>query len=229
MHQTHERIVVSVGGSLVVPDEIAVDFLTRFKDLVLARVAHGLSFAIIAGGGATARRYQDAANAVTPLSAQDLDWLGIHATRLNAQLLRNAFAGAAHAHVVKNPTADLRADEPILIAAGWRPGNSTDYVATLIAKNLGARRLANLSNVDAVYTADPKKNRSAKPLEKISWPEFRKLVPKEWDPGLSAPFDPVAAKEAEALGLEVAIIHGAHLDAFEHYLDGEPFKGTLIS
>lgn len=229
MHQTHERIVVSVGGSLLVPDEIAVDFLTRFKDLVLARAARGFSFAIIAGGGATARRYQDAANAVTPLSAQDLDWLGIHATRLNAQLLRNAFAGTAHAHVVKNPTADLSADEPILIAAGWRPGNSTDYVATLIAKNLGARRLANLSNIDAVYTADPKRDKRATPIEKLSWAQFRAIIPAAWDPGLSSPFDPIAAKEAEAIGLEVAIMSGATLEAFSNYLDGKPFIGTTIS
>lgn len=59
--------------------------------------------------------------------------------------------------------------------------------------------------------------------------EFRKLIPEKWDPGLSSPFDPVAAKEAEALGLEVAIINGAHLDQFSNYLDGKPFVGTVIS
>ena len=224
-----ERIVVSVGGSLIVPDAIDTDFLSRFKSLVLEKVQHGLTFSIIAGGGKTARRYQDAANTVTPLSPQDTDWIGIHATRLNAQLLRNIFVGYAHSHVVKNPTIDIEAESPIIIAAGWQPGWSTDYCAVMVAKNLGATRLINLSNIDYVYTADPKKNPDAKKIEKISWAEFRKIIPDHWDPGLSSPFDPVAAAEAEKLGIQVAIINGTKLEELAHYLDNKPFIGSVIS
>ena len=224
-----ERIVVSVGGSLIVPDGIDVDFLSRFKALILEKVQHGFTFSIIAGGGKIARHYQDAANAVTELSRQDLDWIGIHSTRLNAQLLRNIFVGYAHQQVVKNPTIDIEADEPIIIGAGWQPGCSTDYDAVLMAKNLGATRLVNLSNIDYVYDADPRKNQNAKKIERISWTAFRKLIPKEWDPGLSSPFDPVAAKEAETIGLEVAIINGAKLEEFSNYLDDKSFIGTVIS
>ncbi len=224
-----ERVVVSVGGSLIVPDAIDVDFLTQFKALILEKVQRGFTFSIIAGGGKTARRYQDAANAVTPLSRHDLDWIGIHATRLNAQLLRNIFVGYAHPQVIKNPTIDIEAEEPIIIAAGWQPGCSTDYDAVLMAKNLGATRLVNLSNIDYVYDSDPKKNPHAKKIEKISWSDFREIIPKEWDPGLSSPFDPVAAKEAESLGLEVAIINGTKLQEFSSYLDDKPFIGTVIS
>ncbi|HVM58729.1 MAG TPA: UMP kinase [Candidatus Paceibacterota bacterium] len=229
MQETHERIIVSVGGSLIVPDQIDTGFLKGFKDLVLQKVKSGFSFAIIAGGGRTARRYQEAANAVTPLSRQDLDWLGIHSTRLNGQLLRNIFTGYVLQRVIKNPTIDIDTDEPLIIAAGWQPGCSTDYDAVLMAKNLGAQRLVNLSNIDYVYTADPKKNPDAKKIEKASWAEFRALIPEEWDPGLSSPFDPVAAKEAESLGLEVAIMNGANLENFANYLERKPFTGTVIS
>ena len=230
MHESpRERIVVSVGGSLIVPDQIDTDFLARFKTLILEKVQRGLTFSIIAGGGKTARRYQEAANAVTPLSRQDLDWIGIHATRLNAQLLRNIFVGYAHQQIVKNPTIDIEAEEPILIAAGWQPGCSTDYDAVLMAKNLGATRLVNLSNIDYVYTADPKKDPNAQKIERTTWADFRKLIPEEWDPGLSSPFDPVAAREAQAIGLEVAIINGAKLEEFSNYIDGKPFVGTVIA
>jgi uridylate kinase len=224
-----ERVVVSVGGSLIVPDGIDVGFLSRFKALILEKVQRGFTFSIITGGGKTARRYQEAAHAVTPLSPQDLDWIGIHSTRLNAQLLRNIFVGYAHSQVIKNPTIDADSEEPITIAAGWQPGFSTDYDAVLIAKNMGAQRLVNLSNIDYVYDSDPKKNPDAKKIEKISWADFRKLIPAEWNPGLSSPFDPVAAKEAEALGLEVAIINGTKLEEFSKYLDNQPFVGTVIS
>jgi len=221
--------VVSVGGSLIVPDAIDIDFLARFKVLILEKVQRGFTFSIITGGGKTARRYQDAANAVTPLTAQDTDWIGIHSTRLNAQLLRNIFVGYAHPQVIHNPTIDIDAEEPVIIAAGWQPGRSTDYGAVMIAKNLGATRLVNLSNIDYVYTADPRRYPDAKKIEKISWPDFRALIPAEWDPGLSSPFDPVAAKEAEALNLEVAIMNGNHLEEFSNYLDNKPFVGTVIS
>ena len=220
---------MSVGGSCIVPDGIDTDFLIRFKQLILEKVQKGFTFSIIAGGGKTARRYQEAAHSVTPLSRHDLDWIGIHATRLNAQLLRNIFVGYAHPQIIKNPTIDIESDEPIIIAAGWQPGCSTDYDAILIAKNLGARRLVNLSNIDYVYDSDPKKNPDAKKIEKISWADFRKLIPEAWDPGLSSPFDPVAAKEAESLGLEVALINGARLEEFSNYLDDKPFVGTVIS
>lgn len=214
---------------MIVPDAINTDFLSRFKLLVLDKVQRGFSFSIIAGGGATARRYQEAADGLTPLSRQDIDWIGIHATRLNGQLLRNIFAGYAHPQVIKNPTIDIESDDPIIVAAGWQPGCSTDYDAVLMAKNLGARRLVNLSNIDYVYDRDPRTDPSAKKIEKISWADFRTLIPEEWNPGLSSPFDPVAAKEAEAIGLEVAILNGNKLEEFSRYLDGAPFVGTVIS
>lgn len=229
MQQPQERIIVSVGGSLIVPDQIDTDFLSSLKALVLEKIEIGLSFVIIAGGGKVCRRYQEAANSITPLSQEDLDWLGIHVTRLNGQLLRNIFAEYAHPQVVRDPTMPIDTDKPILIAAGWQPGCSTDYDAVLMAKNLGAKRLVNLSNIDYAYTADPKVDPGAKKIENISWTEFRKLIPEEWDPGLSVPFDPIAAKEAEVLGLEVAIINGAKLDEFSNYLEGKPFVGTVIS
>jgi uridylate kinase len=89
--------------------------------------------------------------------------------------------------------------------------------------------LVNLSNIDYVYDKDPRKYPDAKKIEKISWQEFRKLIPDTWSPGLSSPFDPVAAKEAETLNLEVVIINGTKLSELSNYLDNKPFVGTVIS
>ena len=217
---------------MIVPDGIDTDFLKRFKELVLKKVERGYSFVIICGGGKTARNYQDAARKVHgDLSANDLDWLGIHSTRLNGHLLRTIFREVAYPTMVTNPDEVLDAphDARVIIAAGYRPGASTDLRAVQIASRTGATKLVNLSNIDYVYTDDPKTNPNAQKIEKTSWAEFRKLIPSEWDPGLSSPFDPVAAKEAETLNLEVAIMNGAHLDEFGNYIDGRPFTGTVIS
>ncbi len=225
-----ERIIVSVGGSLIVPDQIDTTFLKHFRALILEKVAEGFSFYIITGGGKLARNWRDAAveiNAKT--TTDDLDWIGIAATRLNAELLRATFADADIPEVIHNTSLRTDSNASILLAGGVRPGNSSDWAAVEAAKAVGAKKLINLSNIDYVYTADPRTNPDATKIEKTSWADFRKLIPSEWNPGLSSPFDPIAAKEAEILGLEVAVINGAKLKEFSNYLDGKPFTGTIIS
>ena len=48
--------------------------------------------------------------------------------------------------------------------------------------------------LNAEFQADPRKDKNAKPIDKITWTDFRKLVGDEWIPGMNAPFDPVASK-----------------------------------
>lgn len=222
-------VVVSVGGSLIAPDGIDTAFLKKFKTFILSATRHGKKFIIITGGGKTARNYQHAANVVTPLTKEDLDWLGIHATRLNAHLLRAIFYKEAHPIIITNSKKDaLPKNKGIIIAAGFRPGASTDLRAVELAQRIGAKSLVNLSNIDYVFDKDPKKHKDAKRIETIDWRNFRALLPKKWDPGLSAPFDPVAAKLAQKHGLEVAVINGAHLGECTRFINGKKFKGTLI-
>ncbi len=228
---TQETVVMSVGGSLIVPDQIDTDFLRSLKEFVDGQVAEGRRFVIIAGGGKTARRYQDAAGRVTELTSDDLDWMGIHATRLNGHLLRTIFRDSAHKEMIKNPDdiVDVSEDEKVIIASGYRPGCSTDLRAVQIAERVGAKKVINLSNIDNVYTDDPRTNPEAKKIEDISWADFRALIPSEWDPGMSAPFDPIAAKEADEKNIEVAVINGNKPEALTNYLHGEKFVGTKIS
>lgn len=225
-----ETIVMSVGGSLIVPDQIDTAFLRALKEFIEQETARGRRFIIIAGGGKTARRYQDAAAAVTETKSEDLDWLGLHATRLNGHLLRTIFRTLAHPVMVTNPddVLDIPDSVPLIIAAGYRPGASTDLRAIQIADRVKAHKVINLSNTDYVYTDNPKTNPAAEKIENITWAEFRKLIPDTWDPGLSSPFDPVAAREAERLGIEVAAINGSRLDALSAYLTNDTFIGTRI-
>lgn len=227
---TNETIVMSVGGSLIVPDQIDTNFLTKLKNFIDAETAKGRRFIIIAGGGKTARRYQDAASEVTKLENEDLDWMGIHATRLNGHLLRTIFRDSAHATMLTNPDdiLDVPAEAKVVIASGYRPGASTDLRAVQIANLVGAKKVINLSNIDYVYTADPRTDKNAEQIENTTWAEFRKIIPESWDPGLSSPFDPVAALAAEESDIEVAIINGNHPTALEHYLAGTAFVGTKI-
>ena len=228
---TSETIVISVGGSLIVPDEIDTTFLTNLKNLIIDETTvNGRRFILIAGGGRTARKYAEAAKAVSDLTSDDLDWLGIHATHLNGHLLRTILRDKAYPVMIKNPDEilDVPEREKVIVAGGYRPGCSTDLRAVQIAERVGAKKVINLSNIDYVYTADPRTDEAAEKIEDITWSDFRKLIPEEWDPGLNSPFDPVAAKEAEVKNIEVAAINGLKLAELKHYLNGEDFMGTRI-
>lgn len=228
MPQSSKRYIVSLGGSLIVPDEIDVKFLAAFRRLIQDQIKRGRKFVLITGGGRTSRRYSEAAKALGELNPNDLDWLGIHSTRLNGHLLRTIFRKYAHPRIITDPTAAEAAAEPIIIAAGYRPGWSTDYVAVLLARHYKASVVLNLSNIDYVYDKNPKTHPNAKPLKQISWKDFRKLVGNKWDPGLNTPFDPVASKIAEKLKLKVAVLNGRKLKNLQNFLSGKPFKGTII-
>ena len=211
-----ETIVMSVGGSLIVPNQVDVDFLHNLKKFIETAVTESdRRFVIIVGGGKTYRIYRDAAKELN-IGNEDLDRLGITTCALNAHLLRLVFNDLQD-KVLVNSDPDF-----------FEPGASSDRVAVRSAVKYNARKLVNLSNIDYVYTADPKTDKSATKIENITWSEFRKLLPHSWDPGLSSPFDPIAAQEAEAKNMEVACINGAKLEELKKYLDSEEFIGTRI-
>lgn len=222
-------VVISVGGSIVVPKTgIDIAYLQKFKDLISREAKRGRRFIIIVGGGYTAREYQGAASKIVNLAAEDLDWLGIHATRLNGHLMRTIFRDLALHRMVKDPTRPVKWSESVLIAAGWKPGWSTDYVAVRLAHKFGAKRVINLTNIDAVYDKDPSRFDDAVAYERIAWKDFRKIVGSKWIPGANAPFDPVASRLAHKWGLTVAIAQGRDLENVKNIIDGQKFKGTVI-
>ena len=227
--KTRETIIISVGGSLIVPSDIDTSFLKNLKKIVEKQVEKNKRIVMVCGGGKIARKYQTAAKGISKdISEADADWLGINATRINACLVKSIFGRNAYINIIKNPTKEISARENIIVAAGWKPGFSSDYDAILLAKNLGAKKIINLSNIDYVYNKDPKKFKNAKKIEKMSWEEFRGLIPDEWEPGLNSPFDPVASKEAQKSKMEVIIMNGKNLKEVEKCLNGEKFKGTII-
>ena len=218
---------MSLGGSVIVPDKIDIDFLKDFKKIIERYIGKGYRFAIYCGGGRLARDYQKAASETLKFENEEMDWIGIHATIMNAEFVKSLFGNMAEEVIIRDPTGNIKFNKKIIIAAGWKPGWSTDYDAVLLAKNLGADLVVNMSNVDFLYDKDPKKFRDAKKIENISWKDYRKISGDKWEAGLNMPFDPIAAKEAEKSRIKVAII-GKDLDNFEKILDGKEFKGTLI-
>jgi uridylate kinase len=221
-----EPIVVSLGGSAFVKETIDTAFLEKFTKIIKELAKKGKVFVYV-GGGKTARDYQKALSELGE-TAEARDWIGIYATRLNAQMLRLVLGNICEERIIENPKLPIKSSKHIILAGGWKPGWSTDYDSVLLAENVGAKTVINLTNVDYVYDKDPRTNPNAKSFEKLSWAEYKKIIGGEWTPGLHTPFDPVAAKEAERAKLKVIILNGADLANFEKYLEGREFKGTVI-
>lgn len=206
------------------PDQIDVDFLKNFQRLIVAQVRAGNRFAIVAGGGSVARKYQAALKKFS-VRADVLDWIGIEATRLNARLMQSVL-----------PEAELFADpekarmrKRILIGSGWKPGWSTDYVAVYLAKKFKIGTVINLSNIDYVYDKNPQKFADARPIKKMDWKDFKQMVGGRWMPGANLPFDPIASKLAAENNISVVVMNGGKLDNLAKFLRKKDFKGTIIS
>jgi len=161
------RAVVKLGGALFRrdPDTSGIknlaNALTRF-------VGESNQLVLVAGGGENARTY---INAARKLGAEEstCDLLGIQITRANAELLRIAFEremGAVTTKRLSRLPALVR-ENGVVVIGGLQPGQSTNAVAALAAEITRAQILVNATDVDGVYTEDPKKNPKAKLLKTI--------------------------------------------------------------
>lgn len=227
--------VLSVGGSIVAPDKPDTEFLHKFSVTVRKWLAEDGSrkLIMVIGGGGPARAYQNAYKDVCKesgagVSNDEADWIGIAATRLNAQFVKAVFSDLCPNPVVYDPTAAELFTGQVLIAAGWKPGFSTDNDAVLLAEKFSGRLVVNLSNIAKVYTDDPKTNPGAKPIDFISWEDFIKITGSEWIPGKNTPFDPVASVRAQKAGIRVICAAGRDIENLENILNGKEFNGTII-
>jgi uridylate kinase len=225
-----KTLVLSVGGSLIITKKgINLPFLREFRKFILKQVKQGYKFYLVVGGGLTARNYIQAALSTTKISNSACDLVGIKATRLNAELLKVTFGTQAYSEIITDPTLAIKTTKPIVLAGGFKPGWSTDYVAVLLALNNKIETVINLSNIDYVYDHDPRKFPKAKKLKDITWKDFRKIVGNKWQPGLNAPFDPIASRVAAKNKMKVVILNGQKIKNLEQCLLENKFQGTVIS
>lgn len=222
-----ETIILSVGGSLIAPQGVSLSYLRKFVPFI-RRNTDRFRFVLVIGGGGLAREYARAAKNLKASKDTDLDWIGIFASRLNAQLVRTLFKAAAHSEVITDPTSKPRAKNQVIVASGYKPGWSTDYVAVSLASAFKVKKVVNLTNTDYVYDRDPRKYKNAKPLTLLEWKNFQRLVGDKWRPGMNMPFDPIASRLAAKKKMQVVICNGADLQNLQKVFDDKPFRGTVI-
>lgn len=190
-------------------------------------------FGILAGGGSVARAY---ANAARELGAgeYEADSIAITSTRQNAQLLVAALSAAGvevHKKVVLDFDKARTVKSKVVVMGGTIPGITTDTDSVLLAEAIGAKRLVNISNVDAIYDSDPRKNPKAKKYSKMTYGELIGLA-SESDrrmAGTHFVFDMLACKLIARSGIEAHFVAGKSLNDVKNAIEGKKHNGTVVS
>ncbi len=218
--------VISLGGSLLYDKQgnFRIEYVTSFARLIRKLHNRGIKLSIVVGGGFLARKFQkyllDWAN------NDDLDWIGIRATHLNAEIIRTLLSDIAYEKILTDYDRVPRTNK-LLIGGGWLPGCSTDYDSVLLAIKLGWSRVINLTRVDGIFDKDPKEFRDAKLIKRLSWKEVLEIV-SDWKPGMHFPIDKKAAELGAKNNIKYYIVNGNNLNNIEKLITEGKFKGTII-
>ncbi|MFH1623180.1 MAG: UMP kinase [Candidatus Aenigmatarchaeota archaeon] len=212
------KIVISIGGSLLTR-ELTPENFKRYAHVVTRLWKNGHKVAVVCGGGKVCRDYRDIGKAAGA-EWEVLDWIGVVATHLNASTFaaslaaEPALAGKVHWIRLKSERAAVAEfkrhfGKRMVVGAGYEPGHSTDYDSAIFAAAVKADLLVNASNIDGVYTSDPKKDPAARKLPALTYDEFIRILRKnEQVPGEYRLFDLGAAKTIKSAGIKTVLVDG---------------------
>jgi uridylate kinase len=226
------HVVLSIGGSSIIPDgKPDLRFLRSMAQLIKKSKN---SFGILCGGGPMARLYAKAARELGA-SEYEADSIAIRSTRQNAHLLLTALISAgvdAHGMVIKDfelAKGPAKAGKTVVMG-GTIPGITTDTDSVLLAEAIGARRLVNISNVDAIYDSDPRKNPAAKRFSKMTYEGLMALAASSDKrmAGTNFVFDLLACKLIARSKIETHFVSFRKMDDVEAAVEGRKHSGTVV-
>jgi len=223
-----KTIVISLGGSQIIPNEINYSYLKKFKEIILKNESK-YKFIIVCGGGSLARKYIEA---IKKEKENELfqSFAGINATRANARFV-SYFFGYNPKYGIPSEISTLKKyfkKRNIVIcgALEYKPDQTSDSTAATIADKFKAQ-FVNLTDVNGLYTKDPKKFKNAKFISNISWKDFNGLVQKiKFKPGQHFVLDQNASKIIMKKEIPTYLIK--NLNEFENFLKNKKFIGTTI-
>lgn len=218
-------IVISLGGSIIVPKEVDYKFLKEFKKTILS--VKNKKMVICTGGGFTARDY------ITALRKEKLndytqDLIGIEVTRLNAKLVAS-FIKKCNQEIptTLEQVKELLQTHKIVICGGLSSGQTSDGTTATIADYLDAKEMINITNVKGLYDKDPRKFKNAKFIPSISHKNFYQMISKlKKEPGQHFVLDTLAAEIAMKAKIKVVILQG--MKNLKGCITKKKFIGTII-
>jgi len=174
-------IVISLGGSIIVPSQINVRLLEEFRD-ILIKNSRDYRFVVVCGGGSVARYY------INGLEDQHLirkryfqTTLGIYVTGLNAKFMTIFFRSHANKKIPKNmeDVKDHLNKNRIVFCGALRyeKDQTSDSTSARLAHFFNCDFI-NITDVNGVYDKNPRKFKNVKFIPYISHKDFLKITKK---------------------------------------------------
>ena len=184
MELRYPRVLIKLSGEALAGDKgFGFDFETmnRLCDEVVAVVRLGAAVGLVVGGGNIVRGTQLAKMGMERVGA---DYMGMLGTVINALAVQDILERKgiptrvmtairmeelAEPYIRRRALRHLEKQETVIFAAGTgNPYFSTDTAAVLRAIQIKANVIIKATSVEGVYSADPKKEPSAKLFDEIS-------------------------------------------------------------
>ena len=226
-----KTLVVSLGGSLLFLEGQRDPLYLRQISQILKETSKKSALVVVVGGGSLARAYAEKARKKQKGEFY-ADREAIKATRENAKTVIRALGSSAYAKVAATFNEVSRSLKPgrIVVAGGMFEGLTTDAIAVLVAEMLGAGRVVNLSNVDGIYSGDPRKDKNATKYPELSHSALVALssAGDQRKAGTNFVFDSVASKLAARSNVPLDFVGGRDLAGVRSALLGLHHSGTVV-
>jgi uridylate kinase len=223
------RLVIRIGGSVVASPFNPV-LMNAYVELLLDLKRLGHVIAAVVGGGSLSRDLIKTARAMG-LSEMSQDEVAISVSRLMAQLLVLRLGKHGTLTVPTNIEDAAKSFEQgkIVVMGGLKPGMTTDTVAAMLAEHVNADLLVKATDVDGVFTRDPKKHKDAEKLVKLSFDDLFKFFEKEQhEAGIHQVLDPEAVRILQRKRIKTVVVNGFKPENVLLAVKGGKV-GTLIS
>lgn len=223
--------VISLGGSLIVPKAgINNVFLSKFKSTI-KKLSKRFKFVIVCGGGSTARIYISSLDKAG-VSYYLQSMMGINITRANARFMSYFFdcdPDEGIPHDMKHVKNLLRKNDVVFCGALRYADNQTsDSTSAKLAHFLDGTFI-NMTNVDGLFTGDPRIDKSAKLIPLISAKDFYKRANGlKYHPGQHFVIDQTASRIIMDDEVKTFII-GSNVSNLSNLVLGKKFIGTKIT
>ncbi len=224
-----KKIVISLGGSILIP-EIGKNRIRKYVP-VLRDIAARHHLFVVVGGGGEARRYIEAARALS-IDEGTADEIGILVTRLNATMLVAAMGEAAYPKVAESHAEAKKFAEhkKCVVMGGITPGQTTDAVAAVLAERVHADVFINVTSVDGIYAEDPKKNTAAEYCSHLTPRQLLEIVGRvQMTAGLNTVLDVVAARVVERSRIPLVVLDGTDPENLRLAVLEGKYRGSVVS
>jgi len=220
------KVVLRIGGS-VLGSPPSPKVVNAYAGVISDLNYEGHSIAVVVGGGQVSRDYIRSA-AEMGLSAYQQDTVAIHASRLNARLVAMKLGGVSSVPTSIDGMLLRLARNRVAVMGGLKPGITTDTVAAYVAQRWRADILVKASDQNGIYTDDPRTNKKAKMLGKLTYERMKEILGGSHRPGIHSIIDPIAIDPLTETRVKLVVLDGSNAKGVIRAIHGERI-GTVVS